>query len=80
MNEIMIQSHTHLGGQSNDAWRWQVKKLHMRAKPNQSERMFMSMVPNSILYSKHEHNSKLYACLWEEKALLFIQKHMKLPH
>ena len=80
MNAIMIQYHTHLGGQSNDAWGWQVTKLHMQAKPNQSERTLMSMVPNLILYSRHEHNSKIYACLWEEKALIFTQKHKKLPH
>ena len=79
MNEIMIQFHTHLVVQSNDAWGWQVKKLHMQKKPNQSERKLMSMVPNLILYSKHKHNSKLYTWLWEENALLFIQKHKKLP-
>ena len=63
MNEIMIQSHTHLGGQSSDALGWQVKKLHMQEKQNQSERTFMSMVPKPILYSKLEHNSKIYTCL-----------------
>ena len=80
MNEIMIQSHTHLGGQSNDAWEWQVKMLHRQAKPKKSERTLMSMVSNLILYSKYEHNSKLYTCLLEDKAFLFIQKHKKLAH
>ena len=73
MNEIMIQSHTRLGGQSNDAWGWQVKKLHMQEKPNKCEIKVMSMVPNLIIFSKHEHNSEIYTYLWEEKALLFIQ-------
>ena len=79
MNKIMIQSHTHLGGQSNDAWGWQVKNLHMQTKPNQSERTLMSMVPNLKMYSKHEHNSKPYTCLWEDKALIFIKNIRSYP-
>ena len=80
MKAIMIQYHTLLGGKSYDEWGCKVKKLHMLVKPNQSEITLMSMVPNPIIYSKYEHNSKLYTCLWEDKALLFIQKHKKLPH